>query len=961
MTILFKTVLSMSVGAGVLGLMVLIARAIVGRRQTVALTLMFALLIARLIVPINIESKASILNLVPSEFAQTEAAVDTGVSEADNTYIPAIATERDSAVADAAQVQYDTTANEPAIEEPATAAAQNVTELSETIQPRSIDYWQLAAYAWIAGMAVLALIIFISNVLFMRKVRGNRDYVSPGLGELIDQCAAEFGIEQKIKAVQMSEINNVAVCGIFRPKLLISPEAFEGLTTQEKRDVIMHEMSHIKRKDTLTSLILTIVSVLHWFNPVVWLAFAVFRKDMEVMCDSKVLCKMEAWQRKRYAETLFKLAKNTNGRNPKIAMALFMSKASIKRRIAMIAKYKRNKPIVVALALILVVGLAVTGCTSRIGEKNIEQTQTIQQEEGIGLIGSSTLDYTGFIENKETSRVNNIQKAAEKLNGLTLKPDNDYSFKNILGNVDEENGWGNAKGVTWMTVDMLINTRDANDESIVAADQQAELLGGGAELVAAVLSISMEQSHLDVLFSGRYSGLLPDGDIGLYNWFDNDVMIETIDENNRITVNIYGPNDLEYQLWQIGTKIAEQTEGEIAQVQTEYGNRIGQFSIDFSFCADNVDIVNNINLAAKETDGKVFKQGMGEILLDDSISKEDGWKSAPAIDPNALSRLTFDTIDNIDSLLTSYEVGGGKELVVTAIKGAALKAGLSVGSFDPDEDIINEYYGDVTLRVFVENNAITAEFYCDNPTFPQMMSSYSYDYQGRYLDQSFLNVDKALSKLGVIEIAPGEEISLNKIVGNRATQDGWVIANDIAVAHNETEAGGGACIAATAIYNAAILAELEVTEVTHHSILPYDMPAGLDATFSYDNGDLKIKNPYNVSVYIEAGFREGNIVSKVYGPLMDHVVEFNAQQEVIGVIPAPVINYNEMTVPGGITRIPDGEAVKFIEGKPQSICEVHKTIYDLEGNEIETVLFDTVEYEAYPAQIYVNGDTYEGR
>ena len=274
---------------------------------------MFALLIARLVVPINIESKASILNLIPNNLEQVEAAQDTGFNEADNIYMPAIATERDSAVADAAQVQYDTTANEPAIEEPATAAAQNVAELSETIQPRSIDFWQVAAYAWAAGMAVLALIILISNVVFMRKVRRNREYVSPGLGELIDQCAAEFGIKQKIKAVQMSEINNVAVCGIFRPKLLISPEAFEGLTTQEKRDVILHEMSHIKRKDTLTSLILTMVSVLHWFNPVVWIAFAACRKDIEVMCDSKVLAGMQNWQRKRYAETLFKLAKNTNG------------------------------------------------------------------------------------------------------------------------------------------------------------------------------------------------------------------------------------------------------------------------------------------------------------------------------------------------------------------------------------------------------------------------------------------------------------------------------------------------------------------------------------------------------------------------------------------------------------------------------------------------------------------------
>ena len=175
------------------------------------------------------------MNLLPDRLpqAQTEAQMDFSGAE-DIGYVPG-------------QVQQETDSIDSETENTQASEADTVLPVADTsaesqgivtaekVKQKSIDFWELAAYLWVAGMAVLALVIFVSNAVFMRKVRRNRDYDLPGLDELISQCAEEFGIKKKIRAVRMSEISNVAVCGIIRPKLLISPETFEELSTQQKK------------------------------------------------------------------------------------------------------------------------------------------------------------------------------------------------------------------------------------------------------------------------------------------------------------------------------------------------------------------------------------------------------------------------------------------------------------------------------------------------------------------------------------------------------------------------------------------------------------------------------------------------------------------------------------------------------------------------------------------------------
>jgi len=511
MTDLFQTILTMSASAGLLALLVIGARALLARRQTVMLTVLFALLIAKLVVPLSIESPASLQNLVNTAdisaiavetpvIEQSLPDIETQLTAADTPAVvdaPAAAentTQQNSGASGSspeAQVIPQAAADAPpatnvesftdnmtASEAPVLAIPDAIPQ-TETPPPWQPTGWDIAAIVWLSGIAVLSTVIAFSNIRFMLRLRRNRAYTAPGFDEMLSDCRKEFGIKRNIPAVQVSEINTAAVCGIFRPKLMISPRTFGALTTGQQRHVLMHEVSHIRRMDTLTCLIVTILSVVHWFNPLVWLAFRLMRSDLEVMCDAKVLKKLETDERRSYAQTLFGLIQKRGAQSVRLVAALFMSRSSIKRRITMIAKYKKTSPLFTALALLLTVLIAVTGCTSAMpnaaGEASTEETPpefTAEYDDHDAteqnVIGEYTLDISGIASDE--ARMHNIEKAVGYFNDIVLTPAIEHEFypsQVITG----ENDWQTARSADFDAIIQLLEDGEARSFDELMLDQ----------------------------------------------------------------------------------------------------------------------------------------------------------------------------------------------------------------------------------------------------------------------------------------------------------------------------------------------------------------------------------------------------------------------------------------------------------------------------------------------------------
>ena len=252
---LFSTVLRMSLTAGLVILAVLAARAVLrlaGAPRKYAYVL-WAVVLFRLLCPLAPEGPVSPLPAPEAAAALVEGWADDYVGTTatffDNT------PEFQAAVEAGLPVQsggYVVTAPD-GVSPPAAAG--------EVIFP-----WLTAA--WLAGAAVLLLRGAISHRRLRRRLVG--------------------ALRLEGNVYQADHISTPFVMGLFKPRIYLP----SGLGEGERDYILRHERTHIKRLDHLWKLLAFLALALHWFNPLVWLAFHLMSRDMEMSCDEKVLSQL---------------------------------------------------------------------------------------------------------------------------------------------------------------------------------------------------------------------------------------------------------------------------------------------------------------------------------------------------------------------------------------------------------------------------------------------------------------------------------------------------------------------------------------------------------------------------------------------------------------------------------------------------------------------------------------------
>lgn len=144
--------------------------------------------------------------------------------------------------------------------------------------------------------------------------------------------------------------------GILRPRVYL-PDDLQGTARQA---VLLHEQTHIRRRDPLTKPLFYAVACLHWFNPLAWLAFYTFERDMEAACDEAAVRGRPLPERNAYCESLLHFA--VQGRS--IPGSLAFGQGSVKERIVHLLHYRRLGAGALAVCA-AVVGLSVTACMVR--------------------------------------------------------------------------------------------------------------------------------------------------------------------------------------------------------------------------------------------------------------------------------------------------------------------------------------------------------------------------------------------------------------------------------------------------------------------------------------------------------------------------------------------------------------------------------------------------------------------
>ncbi len=196
--------------------------------------------------------------------------------------------------------------------------------------------WHALAAVWAVGVAVLA-------------VRGIVGYIKL-------KCHVALACKTSDGCYGGACVTAPFTLGILRPRVYL-PDDLQGTARQA---VLLHEQTHIRRRDPLTKPLFYAVACLHWFNPLAWLAFCAFERDMEAACDEAAVRGRPLPERNAYCESLLHFA--VQGRS--IPGSLAFGQGSVKERIVHLLHYRRLGAGALAVCA-AVVGLSVTACMVR--------------------------------------------------------------------------------------------------------------------------------------------------------------------------------------------------------------------------------------------------------------------------------------------------------------------------------------------------------------------------------------------------------------------------------------------------------------------------------------------------------------------------------------------------------------------------------------------------------------------
>jgi beta-lactamase regulating signal transducer with metallopeptidase domain len=214
-------------------------------------------------------------------------------------------------------------------------------------------------WLWAAGAGVMAVGLGANHYRLHRSVTRRRLLIDESVLNLLEDCKQRMGVRTPITVVETPAVDGPCLFGVLRPRLLLPPRFTRQFSLDELRYVFLHELGHVKRHDLPLGWLMAWLQVLHWFNPLVWLAFSRLRLDRELACDALALSHAEEKDLKPYGRTLVKLLENFGDslRAPGLA-GIVEDKQQMKERILMIAKFhKSNRGFAVAAALLAGLGL----------------------------------------------------------------------------------------------------------------------------------------------------------------------------------------------------------------------------------------------------------------------------------------------------------------------------------------------------------------------------------------------------------------------------------------------------------------------------------------------------------------------------------------------------------------------------------------------------------------------------
>lgn len=304
---LFSIYLQAGISGSILIAVILVARLFLRRAPRRILCTIWLLAVLRLLVPFQVESTFSLQpKQLPSFAAFQEESV---IGNPDNS------------------LELPTSTPQ--------AGIQENTSVSERLPVG--DIFLMVSVLWSIVTCGFLLYGMISYLLFKASVRD--------------------AVRQSDGTKECQNLHNAFLIGLFRPEIYLPA----NLTAKERELIVAHEKTHIAHGDNWWKLLSYLCLCLHWYNPIIWLGFHFFNKDIEIACDEMVVRDLNVEARKAYSMALLNFSKRSYVPYPPSSA---FGKVNLKRRLQHILSYKKPGIWISAAAVLLTVVIAVCFLTS---------------------------------------------------------------------------------------------------------------------------------------------------------------------------------------------------------------------------------------------------------------------------------------------------------------------------------------------------------------------------------------------------------------------------------------------------------------------------------------------------------------------------------------------------------------------------------------------------------------------
>jgi len=218
---------------------------------------------------------------------------------------------------------------------------------------------------WLAGVCALTGYILAGHIRLWRIVRRECPLTDRRILDLLDKCHRQLGIGRAVGVIATDRVGSPALFGFLRPRLLLPRATMAELNLCELRHIFLHELAHLRRDDIVIGYLVTLLQVLHWFNPLIALGFRRMRADWELVCDGLALSMLTPDETAAYGRTIVhQIEQLLTSRPRRMLAALSGDRARIKQRIAMISQFTKGMYRRSPLAIVLIGLLACTGLTN---------------------------------------------------------------------------------------------------------------------------------------------------------------------------------------------------------------------------------------------------------------------------------------------------------------------------------------------------------------------------------------------------------------------------------------------------------------------------------------------------------------------------------------------------------------------------------------------------------------------